>query len=366
LVSPEADFHAYTAAVTPHRYVTPIIVWTNVAVYVAMMIWGQYGRCGSLESLLAYGAVYSPRIAEGEGWRLLTGMFLHAGVVHLAVNMVVFWKVGMLVERIVGNVAFALLYLASGLTAGVASIHANPGMLGVGASGAIFGVYGGLLGLLTRYHVYIRFGSILKFTLFVLFLLADGFYENHTRQFPRVDMAAHVGGFVSGFLMGAVLAQPLARSVKPDRRHRQAGIAGAGAVIVLAGLISVPRVEDIVTEFISFERAESRLISRYNRALRQLLARQTTESQFLQVIEQQILPEWQKAAERLEALKDLSPRSSQLVQELTTYASLRRQSWELLAEAIRHNDPAKAKQSEEISRAAESIGQHALKDGAWP
>jgi rhomboid protease GluP len=327
-----------------------------------MFFSGHLSRYGTIQALLTHGAIYAPRVSAGEWWRLLTGMFLHASVFHLVVNMVVFWKVGMLVERILGNAGYALLYLVSGLCAGVASLHATPGMVSVGASGAVFGVYGGLLGLLTRYHIYIQFKSILKFTLFVLFLLANGFYENHARQFPRVDMAAHVGGFISGFIMGAILALPLGAIAKHNKRVRHSWIAGGAGVIVLVGLLTVRRVNDVVLEFVSFGETESRLFAKFNKAVNQYKAGQIVEGQLAETIERQVLPEWVTAVERLEAVKDFPEGYAPLISKLMTYTRLRRQGLELLVEAIRSNDAQKMKKSQEMNQAAESVVRQILED----
>ena len=75
-------------------------------------------------------------------------MFLHIGLLHIALNMWVLWDIGPLMERMVGNVGFACLYVASGLCGSLASLAWNPENLSAGASGAVFGLFGGLLGFL--------------------------------------------------------------------------------------------------------------------------------------------------------------------------------------------------------------------------
>jgi rhomboid protease GluP len=100
-------------------------------------------------SLIAWGANYGPdTITNGQWWRLLTSMFLHIGIVHLAFNMIVLLQIGPFVERLVGNVGFLIVYFVSGFAGNVTSLVWNPYTVSAGASGAIFGLYGLLLGFL--------------------------------------------------------------------------------------------------------------------------------------------------------------------------------------------------------------------------
>jgi rhomboid protease GluP len=117
------------------------------------------------------------------------------------------WQLGKLTERLYGNWAFLLLYILSGLGASAASLLWNPVTLSLGASGAIFGAAGGLvaflyLGKLPLSRTTIR--GILSSTLvFVGYNLVFGFIS------PGIDNAAHIGGFVTGALVGALLTRPI-------------------------------------------------------------------------------------------------------------------------------------------------------------
>ena len=98
------------------------------------------------ETLVAWGANYGPLTLDGQWWRLLTCTFVHIGIIHIGLNMWVLWDIGQLVERLTGNVGFLLLYLLSGLFGSLASVYWNPEVLSAGASGAVFGAFGGLMG----------------------------------------------------------------------------------------------------------------------------------------------------------------------------------------------------------------------------
>jgi len=144
---------------------------------------------------------------HGQSWRLLTSLFLHGSMLHLAFNMLALWQVGQLVERIFGSVRFVGLYLLSGIAGGLASVLWNPHVNSVGASGAIFGIIGGLFAFIGRQNsgvpptvVADLRGAIGPF---LLFNIAAGFL------YPHTDNAAHLGGLAGGWLAGHLLARSL-------------------------------------------------------------------------------------------------------------------------------------------------------------
>jgi membrane associated rhomboid family serine protease len=144
---------------------------------------------------------------HGQPWRFLTSMFLHANIVHLVLNMVGLWQVGSLVERIFGSMRFCGLYLLAGLVGGIASIAFHPGGETLGASGALFGLMGGLLAFIGRENSGVppTIVQSLRSSIAPVLLLniLAGF------AFPRIDNAAHIGGLVGGWLAGHLLARSL-------------------------------------------------------------------------------------------------------------------------------------------------------------
>src|SRR5207244_2886447 len=119
--------------------VTPILVGLIVVIYVAMIANGVSFSDPTTDALLAWGADFGPLTLRGQSWRLLTSMFLHAGFLHLAFNAWALWVLGRLTERLLGSVAFTLVYLLSGIGGNLLSLLINPLQVSVGASGAIFG-----------------------------------------------------------------------------------------------------------------------------------------------------------------------------------------------------------------------------------
>src|SRR5262249_31538048 len=152
----------------------------------------------TIPDLLRWGADFGPKTTSGEWWRLFTSMFIHIGIIHLLVNMWVLAAAGPLVERMIGNAGFLLMYLLAGLSGSLASLLWDPLVVSAGASGAIFGIYGALFGLLLRQSRSIHVQALAQLRnsgfVFLLFNLFQGLFQ------PKVDFTAHIGGLVGGFL----------------------------------------------------------------------------------------------------------------------------------------------------------------------
>ncbi len=231
------EFHRLLAGLTPHVYMTPLLVAANVLVFAAMAASGVSPANPKPEDLVRWGGNFGPATTSGEWWRLFTCVFVHIGILHLALNMWALAAAGPLVERMVGNANFLLAYVVAGLTGSLASLFWNQHLVSVGASGAIFGVYGTLLALLLRQH-----GSIPREPLtrlrgsgvtFVLYNLLFGLFE------PKIDNAAHLGGLAGGFLCGLVLSQPLTTEAVAGRAARFLQASVLGAALVAGGVVAV-------------------------------------------------------------------------------------------------------------------------------
>jgi membrane associated rhomboid family serine protease len=178
--------------------------------------------------LVAAGGASAMDIWQGEVWRLLTTMFVHGAIWHLALNMWVFLQVGRELERMLGLSRFLLLYLVSGLYGAALSLLVHP-QLSVGASGAIFGVVGGLLAWAAVYRGR-RFSRVLFSALgpFVVVTLIVGLLV------PFIDNSAHVGGLVCGFLLGIGLI-PLDKPEEDGALPRLSKATAWGALALVAG-----------------------------------------------------------------------------------------------------------------------------------
>ncbi|XP_019150194.1 PREDICTED: RHOMBOID-like protein 2 [Ipomoea nil] len=155
----------------------------------------------SSSTLEKLGALEWKKIAhEHQGWRLITCIWLHAGVVHLLANMLSLLIIGIRLEQQFGFVRVGIIYLVSGVGGSILSSLFLQQNISVGASGALFGLLGAMLSeLLTNWTIYTN-KAVALCTLVVIILinLAVGLL-------PHVDNFAHIGGFLSGFLLGFVL-----------------------------------------------------------------------------------------------------------------------------------------------------------------
>jgi len=159
----------------------------------------------SSEYLLSIGAMFGPSIIlDGELWRLVTAMFLHGGIEHIAMNMLSLWFVGRVVESWFDRVSYISIYFISGLVGGLISIYMHPITVGIGASGAIFGIFGALSGMVIvhRKRMEEQFKSFMKeFGIILLLNLVIGVV------FQSVDLSAHIAGLIVGMIGGAMVAK---------------------------------------------------------------------------------------------------------------------------------------------------------------
>lgn len=194
---------------TEGYFVTPIIVILNILVFAAMAISGVHLLMPSNESLLLWGANFRPVTIEGEWWRLFTSTFLHIGIFHLLMNMYALVYIGLLLEPYLGKARFLSAYLIAGISGSVASIFWNDLTISAGASGAIFGMYGVFVALLTTKLIEksARKSLLISIGVFVFYNLANGLKGG-------IDNAAHIGGLLSGLVVGYSFYPSL---IKPDR-----------------------------------------------------------------------------------------------------------------------------------------------------
>jgi membrane associated rhomboid family serine protease len=152
--------------------------------------------------LLPLGANYRPlTIDAGQWWRLVTHIFLHGGIMHLLLNMAGLLFAGFLLEPALGKSRLALVYLFTGIVAGLTSLWWNATVVSVGASGAIFGLYGVFLSLLTARYFPPAFNR--AYTVGVLIFVGLNLLIGMVSK--GIDNAAHMGGLISGLLAGYML-----------------------------------------------------------------------------------------------------------------------------------------------------------------
>lgn len=208
------------------RTVTQVLLGINVAVFIAMAMSGASVTEPTSEQLVQWGANAAWLTLAGQWWRLVSSMFLHIGIIHIAFNMWCLWDLGALCEGLYGAWTFVGLYFISGIAGSLASAAWHPHGLSAGASGAIFGLAGALIASyslgefsLPRFVITSTLRSVLAFVGINLFL---GFVSSNT------DNAAHAGGLLAGTVGGALVAL-----LAPDRKE----VARRLAIILILGAL---------------------------------------------------------------------------------------------------------------------------------
>jgi len=151
---------------------------------------------------LILGALIPGLVAQGEWWRLITSAFLHSGFVHLGLNMLSLYFLGSFAEITFGRSRFLALYLISGIGGGLAFLYFGDfNASAVGASGAIFGLLGGVFGFTIRRGTFSTRNPVISQ---LLVLTALNLFLGAT--IPNVSNAAHIGGLIGGLVFGWLMA----------------------------------------------------------------------------------------------------------------------------------------------------------------
>jgi rhomboid protease GluP len=210
---------------------TQVIVGINVLVFLGMVLSGVSPMSPTRLQLVTWGANYAPLSLGAQPWRMLASNYVHIGIIHIFFNMWCLWNLGRLAERIFDRWTYVLVYTASGIAGSLASLWRHPQGIGAGASGAIFGLAGGLIAVLYLGKLPIA-KDALKPTLRSLVMFAA--YNLFFGLVPGIDNAAHLGGLAAGLGLGAVLAASVTESAEIRTRRRNYVLV-ATTLLLLAG-----------------------------------------------------------------------------------------------------------------------------------
>lgn len=185
----------YFSSVLQRPFVNHTIFILNLILFSGCILTGNL--------LYDLGMLSYQQVMEGEYYRIISSMFLHADMQHITGNMLILYYVGNIVERAIGHVKYLILYLLSGIVAAFASMAfsymTDSYISSLGASGAVFGIIGALLWIAIRNHGHIEIMSVRKILFLIGYSLYSGFISTN------VDNAAHVGGVIAGFVIAIVL-----------------------------------------------------------------------------------------------------------------------------------------------------------------
>jgi rhomboid protease GluP len=219
------------------------LVAINCLVYLAMILDGVSASDPSIRDLLRWGANAGPYVLSGQWWRLVTAAFVHAGPLHIATNMWCLWNLGLLGEPLLGAFGTVAVYLLTGVSGNLLSVAIHPGVangpaaiVGVGASGAVFGLAGVLIVLLKspllpvpRAELWQLRRSVIYFAVLNFVIGASSLFF---QSFIRIDNMAHLGGFLCGLALGVPLV-PRIGATREQFVFRRRVAYGGGTVLLL-------------------------------------------------------------------------------------------------------------------------------------
>ncbi len=219
---------------------TMALVIINAAVFLYMLMKGTPLLKPNTPQILRFGGNFGPFSLGAQWWRMFTSMFVHIGLVHLLVNEWCLFDLGFMAERLYGPRTFLAVYILSGLTGSLVSVAYNPAVVSAGASGAIFGIAGALITTLYFGHIPAP-PKALRASLISLVVFA-GFNLIYGIQKGGIDNGAHVGGLVSGLILGAILSRDFGAAPE-QHKHVHRWAIPLAAVVLLAAIVAVRRYE---------------------------------------------------------------------------------------------------------------------------
>lgn len=180
--------------------VTYAIIAINVVVFLLTIPGGSF--LNGNQTINAQWGLIPNNVILGEYWRLITSMFVHDGILHIGLNMMSLYYIGVIVEKLYGRARYLTIYMLAGISGGILTVLLSTNIVAVGASGAIFGIFGtlGVFFWLKRKE----YGQISRLILnqwsFWLFINLI-----FTFSAPNIDILGHIGGFAAGLILGTVL-----------------------------------------------------------------------------------------------------------------------------------------------------------------
>jgi len=182
------------------RFITTLILLINVGLFVATLLYSSDGRnIGTSPSGLAlfnFGAKYGAAIyGDLQWWRLITAGFLHGGLLHIGMNSWVLWSLGPQIDEVFGAYRYIAIYFVATVLGFAGSLFWTPAVLSIGASAGISGLVGAMVGLGTKEKHSIIGQERGRYVQWMVLILVQGFI------IPGIDNAAHIGGFVGGFMV---------------------------------------------------------------------------------------------------------------------------------------------------------------------
>jgi membrane associated rhomboid family serine protease len=328
--------------------VTPLIVVMHVLAFTLMA--SAPGAVSDPATVIEWGANFAPRTTNNEWSRLILSTFVHGSLLHVMATVAGLLPLGLILERAIGHVTFAAIYLGAGVCASLVSLWtASPTSVTYGASGAVFGMYGLLLAsliwtIVQRPPVAIPLTTVKGLAAAAApFILYNVFTEH-------LGGRAEMAGFGAGLAGGLLIARGIT-SEKP-RLSRAAVLTAATAAIAIAAAVPLRGITDFRPQIAHIVAVEEQTALAYDAVVAEFKLGRLPAKQLAQVINRKILPELQGVKKRLSEVKGVPREQAPLVEAADAYLKLREQSWRRRAEGLLRANLSMLREAERTERAA--------------
>jgi rhomboid protease GluP len=307
---------------------TTIIAALNIIVFILMVAGGANVISPDMQTLIDWGANYRLVTLDGQPWRLLTATFLHIGLIHLLMNLYGLLFIGYALEPYLGPIRFAAAYLMCGILASLTSLAMHDNTVSAGASGAIFGMFGLYLALLLSKTISTADSkrTVMNMLVLIGYNLIYGFKDG-------IDNAAHVGGLLTGFLIGLLCKSDLVKEEDYLRGYMNLCISGAVVIIISwIGLSSIPNnVKYYLDQMKIFSIRENEAVAAYNN-----LSLDGSKEDILYDINERGIYYWEENVNLLNDLEKISLPDPivERNKQLKKYCNLRIDSYRLISKGV--------------------------------
>ena len=323
-------FRAALRARTPIAPVTPLIALINVVVIIGIAVHPRL--LDDPNPLISWGASFGPRTANGEWWRLITTLFVHASATDLMINLMALVPLGLLLERIVGPMAFTAVYLTAGLFSSLFTLSVFPIEVSAGAAGSVAGLYAFMLAV-SLWGISQQPRLMLPLITVKGLVICGGLFAVHAWLTGLAPVV------VVGSTIGLLTGLTVARGVNTRRTPGVRMAATVATMLCLAIVTAVPLrgITDARRDIEAVVETEARTAASFKAALQDFTEGRMTDKALAEVIDQVIVPEFHYMTARL-ALVDqqMVPKQQRpLITAAEEFLHVRAESWTLRANALR-------------------------------
>ena len=339
---------------TRRPWVAPAIGIVSILVYLCIAL--GLGSSSGSDGVIAWGGNIAPLTTNGEWHRLLAAAFVHPHLLDLVACLAGLAAFGLIVERLIGSMAFATVAVSAALVASVVSLALDPLRLSTGASGAVLGVYGFLVVAAGRVLIFKRAALIpLEVAkplapvaaLFLLYALAA----------PGMIAKAEMAAFLTGMVCGLMLTKNIRQGTPSPRLIGR--VAAAAAVLILAAGVMLRGIDDGRGEVAAVTALEERIARQYETEVDRYHEGNSSAEQLIRMIEATIVPDLRAAQQRLELLDRVPDEQRSSIDYTNKYLRQRQESWRLRVDGLRQRSILEARQAGKVRQVAGSQRQPA-------